>query len=417
MNIYLIFILTIIIGSYLLDLIIDKFNLLYIKTDLPDEFKGYYDAERYKKSQKYLQETTQFTFITHTVSTSITVAFIVVGGFNLVDRIARDFGFGDIITGMIFVGTLLLASSIIHLPFSVYSTFVIEEKYGFNRTTVKTFILDILKSGLLTALIGGSIFSVVLWFFGKTGDWAWIYCWGTVTLFQVFLLFIAPVAIMPLFNKFVPMEQSELKTAIENYADDQNFKMKGIFTMDGSKRSSKSNAFFTGFGKFRRIALFDTLIEKHTTDELVCIVAHEIGHYKKKHIIKHLIISIITSGIMFFILSRFINNGELFSAFQMEKTSIYASLLFFGFLYVPIDMVISIFSKMLSRKNEYEADQFAVLTLEKPDAMILSLKKLSVDNLSNLTPHPYKVFFTYSHPPVLDRINKIRSIQLKNETP
>jgi STE24 endopeptidase len=193
--------------------------------------------------------------------------------------------------------------------------------------------------------------------------------------------------------------------------------MKGIFTMDGSKRSSKSNAFFTGFGRFRRIALFDTLIEKHTTDELVCIVAHEIGHYKKKHIIKHLIISIITSGIMFFILSRFINNGELFSAFQMEKTSIYASLLFFGFLYVPIDMVISIFSKMLSRKNEYEADQFAVLTLEKPDAMILSLKKLSVDNLSNLTPHPYKVFFTYSHPPVLDRINKIRSIQLKNETP
>jgi len=417
MNIYFVIILTIIIGSYLLDLIIDKFNLLYIKTDLPDEFKGYYDAERYKKSQKYLQETTQFTFITHTVSTSITVAFIVVGGFNLVDRIARDFGFGDIITGLIFVGTLLLASSIIHLPFSVYSTFVIEEKYGFNRTTVKTFILDILKSGLLTALIGGSIFSVVLWFFGKTGDWAWIYCWGTVTLFQIFLLFIAPVAIMPLFNKFVPMEQSELKTAIENYADDQNFKMKGIFTMDGSKRSSKSNAFFTGFGKFRRIALFDTLIEKHTTDELVCIVAHEIGHYKKKHIIKHLIISIITSGIMFFILSRFINNGELFSAFQMEKTSIYASLLFFGFLYVPIDMVISIFSKMLSRKNEYEADQFAVLTLEKPDAMILSLKKLSVDNLSNLTPHPYKVFFTYSHPPVLDRINKIRSIQLKNETP
>jgi STE24 endopeptidase len=390
---------------------------LYIKTDLPDEFKGYYDAERYKKSQKYLQETTQFTFITHTVSTSITVAFIVVGGFNLVDRIARDFGFGDIITGLIFVGTLLLASSIIHLPFSAYSTFVIEEKYGFNRTTVKTFILDILKSGLLTALIGGSIFSVVLWFFGKTGNWAWVYCWGTVTLFQVFLLFIAPVAIMPLFNKFVPMEQSELKTAIENYADDQNFKMKGIFTMDGSKRSSKSNAFFTGFGKFRRIALFDTLIEKHTTDELVCIVAHEIGHYKNKHIIKHLIISIITSGIMFFILSRFINNGELFSAFQMEKTSIYASLLFFGFLYVPIDMVISIFSKMLSRKNEYEADQFAVLTLEKPDAMILSLKKLSVDNLSNLTPHPYKVFFTYSHPPVLDRINKIRSIQLKNETP
>ncbi len=301
----------------------------------------------------------------------------------------------------------MLSSNIIHVPLAVYHTFVLEEKYGFNRTTPATFITDILKSWVLTAVIGGIIFSVVLWFFYRTGSLAWVYCWGAVTSFQIFFMFVSPVVIMPLFNKFVPLKDSELKTAIESYAKSQNFKIKGVFTMDGSRRSSKSNAFFTGFGKFRRIVLFDTLIQKHTIEELVSILAHEIGHYKKKHIFKHLIISIFSSGVMFFILSFFINNRELFSAFQMEKTSVYASLLLFGLLYTPFEMAISIFSNMFSRKNEFEADEYAVSTCGKPEAMIMALKKLSVDNLSNLTPHPFKVFLSYSHPPVLERINKI----------
>jgi STE24 endopeptidase len=407
-NIFLIIILAVLIGNYILNLIVEKLNLQHIKTELPKEFEGYYDAEKYKKSQNYLKESTQFEIRTDTILTSITIAFILMGGFNLVDRIARGFGFGDITTGLIFVGILLLASHIIHIPLSAYSTFFIEEKYGFNRTTLKTFILDILKILILTAIIGGIIFFAVLWFFGKMGTWAWVYCWCLVTFFQIFLTFIAPVVIMPLFNKFVPLEECELKTTIENYTNSQNFRIKGIFTMDGSRRSSKSNAFFTGFGRFRRIVLYDTLIEKHTTDELASIVAHEMGHYKKKHIVTHLIISIITSGIMFFILSLFLNNRQLFDAFKMEETSIYASLFFFGFLYAPIEMIISVFINMLSRKNEYEADEYAVSTHGKPEAMILSLKKLSVDNLSNLTPHPAKVFLTYSHPPVLERIKKIR---------
>ena len=408
MNAYLVFILAILIGSYILDVIVEILNIRHLKTELPEEFAGYYDAEKYQTAQRYLKENTRFGLITETLFTPLTIAFILLGGFNYVDALARSFNLGPIPTGLVFTGILLFVSQLIHIPFSAYATFVIEEKYGFNRTTLKTFILDIVKGWLLTALIGGIVFSVILWFFEKTGTWAWLYCWGAVTVIQLFLSFIAPVVIMPLFNKFIPLKESELKAAIEEYARAQAFKMKGVFTMDASKRSSKSNAFFTGFGRFRRIVLFDTLIEKHTVHELVSVLAHEMGHYRKKHILKSVLISIATTGLMFFIMSLFINNKGLFAAFRMEHTSIYASLLFFGFLYAPIEMVLSIAGTMLSRKHEYEADAYAVTTHCKPDAMITALKKLSVDNLSNLTPHPLKVFLSYSHPPVLERIKAIR---------
>jgi STE24 endopeptidase len=408
MNIYLTIILSIIIGNYLLDIVVETLNVRHAKSDLPEEYKGYYDAEEYKKTQDYLKENTRFEIISGTITTPITVAFILIGGFNLVDQIARSFNFGPISTGLIFAGILMLASQIISIPFLAYSTFVIEEKYGFNRTTVRTFALDLLKSWLLTAMIGGTVFSIVLWFFGKAGNWAWLYCWVAVVLLQIVLTFFAPVVILPLFNKFYPLEDGELKTAIENYARSQNFRMKGVFRMDASKRSTKTNAFFTGFGRFRRILLFDTLIEKHSVDELVSILAHEMGHYKKKHIFKSVLMSIMTTGLMFFLISFFINNKGLFSAFKMQTTSIYASLIFFAFLYAPINVVVSIFSKMLSRRREYEADAYAVGTYRKPGSMISALKKLTVENLANLTPHPLKVFLTYSHPPVLERIRAIR---------
>lgn len=408
MNIYLIIILFIIVGDYLLGIVVETLNVRHVKTELPKEFEGYYDAEKYKKAQNYLKENTRFGIITDTITTPITLVFILIGGFNYVDQIARGFQFGPISTGLIFAGILMLASQLFSIPFSIYNTFVIEERYGFNLTTVKTFVLDILKSWLLAVIIGGAIFSVILWFFDKAGNLAWLYCWVVVVLFQIVLTFIAPVVIMPLFNKFFPLEDGDLKTDIENYAKSQHFKMKGVFKMDASRRSTKSNAFFTGFGRFRRIVLFDTLIKKHTVDELVSVLAHEMGHYKKKHILKSILISILTTGLMFFILSLFINNEGLFSAFKMQNTSIYASLFFFAFLYAPINIVISIFSKILSRKHEYEADVYAVTTYGKPESMISALKKLSVDNLSNLTPHPLKVFLSYSHPPVLERIQSMR---------
>lgn len=411
MNIYLVIILTVLVGNYVLNLVVENLNIRHLKVNLPKEFEGYYSADKYKQAQNYLKENTGFGMITNTIFLAIILIFILMGGFNIVDQWARNFHLGPILTGLIFAGVLLLTFQILHLPFSAYHTFVIEEKYGFNKTTVKTFILDILKSWLLIALISGAAFSGILWFFGKAGNLAWLYCWMAITLFQIFLMFIAPVVIMPLFNKFIPLEEGELRKAIEGYAESQGFKMKGVFKMDGSKRSTKSNAFFTGFGRFRRIVLFDTLIEKHTVDELVSVLGHEIGHYRKKHILKFMVISTIIMGLMFFILSLFINNPGLFSAFKMEEISIYASLFFFGFLYAPINMVFSVLVNVLSRKHEYEADAYAASTYRQPEAMITALKKLSVDNLSNLIPHPLKVFLQYSHPPVMKRIQAIRGIK------
>ncbi|MBN2400932.1 MAG: M48 family metallopeptidase [Spirochaetes bacterium] len=410
MNGYLIFILAVIIVSYILDLIIEILNLKNISPQLPDEFKGTYDDDRYKKSQLYLRENTIAGLINKTFFTIIVLMFMLNGGFNFIDQIARGFGFGDIATGLIFTGILVLAFQILELPFDIYDTFVIENKYGFNKTTVKTYILDLIKGIVLGIILGGIIYTCILWFFGKFETWAWFFCWAALMIFQLFLNFIAPVVIMPIFNKFIPLQEGELKNAVENYARSQNFKMKGLFKMDGSKRSTKSNAYFTGFGKFRRIVLFDTLIEKHTVDELVSILAHEMGHFKKKHIYKTMIIGIITTGFLFFLLSLFINNPGLFEAFKMQNTSIYASLVFFGFLYTPVMEIISLYGNCLSRKHEYEADAFAVNTGSDPEALISALKNLSADNLSNLTPHPLMVFLKYTHPPVLKRIERIRKI-------
>ena len=410
MNFFLALILVIIIGNYILDVLVETLNVRHISTVLPQEFEGFYDAHKYKKSQEYLRETTRFGIMVDSITTPLTIAFILFGGFNFVDQIARGFKLNAIITGLIFAGILLFASQLLSIPFSIYSTFVIEEKYGFNRTTPKTFILDILKGWALTLILGGIIFSIILWFFDKAGSLAWVYCWMTVVLFQIVVTFFAPIIILPLFNKFFPLEDGQLKTAIEQYAQSQKFKLKGIFKMDASKRSTKSNAFFTGFGKYRRIVLFDTLTENQTLEELLSILAHEMGHYKKKHILKSILLSIATTGLMFFILSLFLRNEGLFAAFKMEHISIYASLLFFGFLYTPISMIISMGTNILSRKHEYQADAFAAETYRQPHAMISALKKLTVDNLSNLTPHPLKVFLSYSHPPVLERIQKLRKM-------
>ncbi len=413
MNIYLIIILTILLVDYVLDFIVDHLNIKNIDPNLPPEFAGYYDAAKYRRSQEYLKENTNFGLFTNTFFTVITILFVLLGGFNLVDLVARHFRQSEIITGLIFAAIMIFGSQVLSLPFSVYGTFVIEEKYGFNRTTVKTFILDILKSWLLTALIGGAAFALVIWFFARSGAWAWVYCWLALTVFELFITFIAPVVIMPLFNKFIPLPEGELRSAIEDYARKQGFKMKGIFTMDGSRRSSKSNAFFTGFGRFRRIVLFDTLIEKHMIVELVTVLAHEIGHYKKKHIFKQILLSLTISAIMLFILSRFINNPGLFQAFRMQEISIYASLFFFGFLFSPLNLFFSILGNQLSRRYEYEADAYAVSTAGQPEAMITALKKLTVDNLGNLTPHPLNVFLHYTHPPVLERIKAIRKLSAK----
>ncbi len=409
MNIYAIIILATLLFDYALNIIADTLNVKAMKKELPEEFRGVYDEEAYKKSQEYTRVNTRFGLITSSFGLAVTLAFWFLGGFNYLDQIVRGWAFPAIVTGLVYIGILILLRSLISLPFSIYSTFVIEERFGFNKTTPATFIGDLIKGTALGIIIGGPLLAAILAFFQYTGAYAWLYCWIGVTVFTLIIQFIAPTWIMPLFNKFTPLEDDELKQSIMDYAKSVHFTLDNIYVMDGSKRSSKSNAFFTGFGKHKRVALFDTLIEKHTVPELVAILAHEIGHYKKKHILKGMVISILHMGVMFLLLSFFISSKGLFDAFYMSQPSIYAGLIFFGMLYSPIELILSIFMQMFSRKNEYEADHFAATTVGDSENMVSALKKLSRDNLSNLTPHNFYVFLNYSHPTVLQRIKAIRS--------
>jgi len=410
MNIYAIIILAAIVVDFVLEIISNRLNLKSLTKELPDEFEDVYDEDTYAKSQEYTRTRTKFGFITGTFNLLLLLGFWFSGGFNWLDQWARSFEFGVIGTGLIFIGVLVIAKSIISLPFSLYSTFVIEERFGFNKTDAKTFVTDRLKGLVLSVLIGGPLLAGIIAFFEYGGAWAWLYAWLAVTAFSLIMQYVAPTWIMPIFNKFEPLEDGELRQAIESYADKVDFPLQGIYVMDGSKRSSKSNAFFTGFGNNKRIALYDTLIENHTTEELVAVLAHEIGHYKKKHIVKNMAISILHTGIMFVLLSIFLQVPALFEAFFMEEMSVYAGLLFFGLLYSPVETILGIFMQRMSRKHEYEADHFAASTIEEPEEMANVLKKLSKDNLSNLTPHPFYVFLNYSHPPALKRIKEIQKV-------
>jgi len=408
MNPWLLLILFIILTSYLLELTTAVLNVKALQTTLPKEFSATYSAEDYCKSQQYTRATTLFSIIENSFSTLLTVLFLLYGGFNYIDIWARTYGFGEIATGIIFTGCLGFLAFLVNLPFSLYATFVIEERFGFNRTSLKTFVLDLIKGGLLAIALGAPLLALILWFFINTGIYGWIYAWVGMVIFSMIIQFLAPVLIMPIFNKFSPLEEGSLRNKIQDYAQKENFKIQGIFTMDGSKRSSKLNAFFTGFGKFRKIVFYDTLIEKLNELEIVAVLAHEMGHYKLRHILKMLLASIAQTGIMFYLLSLFLNNSEISAAFGMTETSVYAGLVFFGFLYAPISLLVSIFFNYISRKNEFEADSYAARTTGAPDLLISSLKKLSQANLSNLTPHPFVVFLRYSHPPILSRIDNLR---------
>lgn len=417
MNIYAIIIIAALITTYTLNLIADILNLKAIPTsrDLPDEFKGVYDESSYQKSQEYLRANTRFGLVTHTFDLIVLFLFWFLGGFNFVDQIVRGWGYGSIVTGLSYIGILVAVQGVLSLPFSLYHTFVLEEKFGFNKTTFGTFIMDHLKGLVLGVLLGAPLLAGILWFFEYVGPLAWLWCWLCLTVVTLALQYIAPTWIMPLFNKFTPLEDGELKQSILSYANSVKFPLSGVYVIDGSKRSTKSNAFFTGFGKNKRIALYDTLIEKHTVPELVAVLAHEIGHYKRKHIVKGMALGILQTGIIFFLLSIFLTSERLFEAFFMEKMSIYAGLIFFGMLYTPVEFIISIFMHIFSRKNEYEADRYVSETYQKPEALADALKKLSMNNLSNLTPHPFYVFMNYSHPPVLSRIEAIRSALPKRQ--
>jgi len=408
MNIFSYIIVIAIFLDFLLNTLADGLNLKALKREMPAALAGVYQPDEYRKSQEYTRSKTRFGFVTSSFGLLIILIFWFTGGFNFLDQIVRSWGFGAIVNGLIYTGTLLIAYQLLTLPFSVYFTFVIEERFGFNRTTPRIFITDILKGLALTVLLGVPLLAGILTLFGYAGNYAWLYCWLAVTIYMMVMQFIAPIWIMPLFNKFTPMESGDLKDAIHGYARSVGYEVGNISVMDGSKRSTKTNAFFTGFGRTKRIALFDTLISKHTNQELVTVLAHEIGHYKKKHDLQGMVISIAHVGLLFFLLSILLGSPALYQAFYMEQSSVYAGLLFFGLLYTPVEMALSIARQMFSRRNEYEADRFASETTDEPVSLVDALKKLATENLSNLTPHPLYVFLNYSHPPLLQRVQEIQ---------
>jgi len=397
-------------GSYLIGTIADFLNLKNLDQPLPAGFKDHYDKKKYSDSQNYLKTNTKFGFITSSIDLTIILLFWFSGGFQIIDSFVRSFNFGSIVSGLFFTGILLFLKLLISLPFTLYTTFVIEEKFGFNKTTPRLFLVDLIKSIVLSAILGGILLSLILGFLEFGGQLAWVMCWMASTLFLLVVQYIVPTWIMPLFNKFTPLKDGPLKEAIISYAKSIDFSLSNIFVMDGSKRSSKSNAFFTGFGKNKRIVLFDTLIKEQSIEELVSVLAHEMGHFKKKHIIKRMVLGIFQMGFIFYLISIFISYEGLFHAFFMKDISIYAGLIFFGMLYSPIDLFISILFQISSRKDEYEADRFAAKTVKDSRPLINALKKLSAHNLSNLTPHPFYIFLNYSHPPVLLRINTLKSL-------
>ncbi|WP_289021170.1 M48 family metallopeptidase [uncultured Salegentibacter sp.] len=397
----------IIIIDFIIDKILDALNAKHFDDPIPKELDDVYDPEEYEKSQAYKKERYRFGILTGSFSVLLTLGFIVFDGFAWVDGIARNFTDNDILVALIFFGIIMIGSDILTTPFSWYSTFVIEEKYGFNKTTKKTFFLDKIKGWLMMAVLGGGILALIVWFYQFAGNDFWWYAWILVAVFSVFLNMFYAKLIVPLFNKQSPLEEGSLRNKIETYAASVGFKLDNIFIIDGSKRSTKANAYFSGFGSEKRITLFDTLVKDLEEEEIVAVLAHEVGHYKKNHILVNLVASIVTTGFTLWLLSLFVGSPVLSQALGVEEPSFHIGLIAFGILYSPISEITGLLMNYLSRKFEYQADNFAKETYAA-QPLISSLKKLSRNSLSNLTPHKAYVFMHYSHPTLLQRFKNLK---------
>lgn len=393
--------------SYLFDQLLDFLNLKAQRKDIPNEIAAFYEKEKYVKSLDYYSAQSRFSFLTSALGFIASLLMLTLGGFGWVDHLLRPYFQSEIALALVFFGSIMLVSDILTLPFQLYSTFVIEEKFGFNKTTAKTFITDKLKGYILGAVVGGGLLSLMIYLIQLIGPSFWIWFGAIASVFILLINMFYTSLILPLFNKLTPLQDGELKSAIESFAKKINFPLDNIFVMDGSKRSKKANAFFSGIGKKKKIVLYDTLIENHTTEELVAVLAHEVGHFKKKHIIWSLVLSVVQIFFMLFVLSLMISNENLSLALGGSQQAIHLNLLAFGILFSPISGITGLLMSIYSRKNEFEADAYARETYDG-NALSNALKKLSVDSLSNLYPHPAYVFFHYSHPPLLQRLDKLK---------
>jgi len=401
-------IIAIILFDFIFEKVLDFLNAKSMKETLPEELKGIYDAQKYAKSQQYEKVNSKFSLVTSTFSLMLILAMLFGGGFGIMDHWVRSVSENIYLQTLLFFGVLGFAFDLISLPFQVYSTFVIEERFGFNKTTPLTFVTDKLKGWLLSIVLGGGILMFVLWAWLSTGNWFWVIVLGGMSFFMIFMAMFYTRLIVPLFNKQTPLEEGELRTAIDDFSQKAGFKLDNVFVIDGSKRSTKANAYFSGLGPKKRIVLYDTLINDLETEEIVAVLAHEVGHYKKKHVPKGMVMSIIQSGLMIFLLSLAIGLPVLSQAIGAEEASFYMGLVAFGLLFSPISFVTGIFSNIQSRKYEYQADNYAK-QFGFGKKLIHALIKLSVKNLSNLTPHPVYVFFHYSHPTLLQRKSVIEN--------
>ncbi len=396
-----------ILFEFVLSKVLSVLNLKTWDQPLPAEVKDLYDAEKYAQARDYAKANFRFGAISSTISLVITVSFLVLGGFAWIDTIARSFSDSPILQALIFFAILGTGSSILSLPFDVYSTFVIEDKFGFNKTTPAIFVSDKIKNILLAVIIGGGILALLTFLYLLLGDKFWLAAWAVVAAFSVLMAMFYTTLFLPLFNKLTPLEDGDLRQSIENYSSKVNFPLTNIFVIDGSKRSSKANAFFSGLGHKKNIVLYDTLIQDMTTDEITAVLAHEVGHYKKKHVLQSIVLSILQMGVMFFIFGWLVGSPLMAEVLGAKESSFHLSLVTFSLIYSPISLVLGLFMNLFSRKNEYEADAYARDTYSA-EPLISSLKKLSVNHLSNLQPHPAYVFVNYSHPTLLQRINAMR---------
>lgn len=396
--------------SYFFDQWLDYVNMKALRMDIPPDVAAFYERERYARSLDYHRDLTRFSFISSGFSFLISMAMLLSGGFGWLDDLLREQVQNEIVLALVFFGVLMLASDLLTLPFQLYSTFVIEEKYGFNKTTYSTFFADKLKGYLLAAIIGAPLLGLLIFLINAIGPNFWIWFAIIASAFILFMNMFYTTLILPFFNKLIPLPEGELKSAIQNFTNRVNFPLDNVYVIDGSKRSSKANAFFSGIGKKKKIVLYDTLIQKHTTEELVAVLAHEVGHFKKKHIIHGFVLSIIQVFFTMFILSLMVYNEALSFALGGSQHSIHLNLIAFSILFAPISGITGLLMSMYSRKNEFQADAYARETFSG-SALAEALKKLSVDSLSNLYPHPLYVFFHYSHPPLLKRLEAINGEQ------
>lgn len=404
----------IILANTLFERWLDFLNDRNWSDEVPEGLKEHFDPDRMKRSLNYHRDKKRLGAISSALSVLALLLLLFLGGFAALDRVVAQWAEGPILRSLLFFAVLLAASEVLSLPFSIYETFVIEERYGFNRSTPRLFIADKLKGWILGTLFGGGLFALILQVYLWTGPDFWIYAWIVLASFTLFMAVFYTRLVLPLFNKMEPLEEGELRKAIRDFCSKVKFPLSDLYVMDGSKRSSKANAFFSGLGNKKRIVLFDTLIEKHSARELVAVLAHEIGHFKKKHTRTSVIISLLHMGLMLYLFSWAVEAPALSKAFGVDETRFHIGLLGFSILYSPLSTLLGIGMNYVSRKNEYEADRYAK---ENYDGIALAdaLKKLSSDHLANLHPHPSYVFVHYSHPPILDRLKALGDPALEND--